>query len=320
MVERAAAETPGPGPLSGKICLVTGGTAGIGRITARALACMGARVIIVGRHAGAGADAATEISRAVAATTGNGSPADGNGGDSGGSVEFIACDLSSQAEIGRLAETLAERVRRLDVLLNNAGAMFGRRMLSADGIEMTFALNHLGYFLLTLRLLPLLREATPARIVNVASEAHRGITLRFDNLQGERRYMGWRAYQRSKLANLMFTFALARRVDPSALSVNALHPGFVATDIGTREGLMSKLAWRALTLAAITPEEGAKTSIHLASSPELAGQHGEYFIKCRPARAHAAACDERAQERLWQISAELTGVDADGLVAAAAGP
>jgi NAD(P)-dependent dehydrogenase (short-subunit alcohol dehydrogenase family) len=280
--------------MDGKICLVTGGTAGIGLVTARSLAEQGAQVIVVGRDRRKGEAAAAALSdRRPEAVT------------------FIAADLTDQGEIRRLAGELGARLPRLDVLVNNAGAMFGRRALSADGIEMTFALNHLGYFLLTHELLPMLRAATRARIVNVASRAHRGVNLRFDDLQHERRYYGWIAYKRSKLANLLFTYELARRLEATGgtrVTANALHPGFVATDIGVANGFLAGIVWRAVALAAITPEQGARTSIHLASAPEVDGVSGQYFVKTRPERSSDVSYDREAATRLWDISAELTGI------------
>jgi NAD(P)-dependent dehydrogenase (short-subunit alcohol dehydrogenase family) len=281
-------------PMDGKICLVTGGTAGIGLVTARSLAEQGAQVIVVGRDRRKG-EAATAA------------PGDRRTG----AVTFAAADLTVQGEIRRLAGELRDRLPRLDVLVNNAGAMFGRRTLSADGIEMTFALNHLGYFLLTHELLPLLRAAPRARIVNVASRAHRGVKLHFDDLQHQRRYTGWIAYKRSKLANLLFTYELARRLEATGgtrVTANALHPGFVATDIGVANGLLAGIVWRAVALAAIPPEEGARTSIHLASAPEVDGVSGQYFVKCRPERSSEVSYDREAARRLWEISAELTRI------------
>ena len=276
--------------MDGKICLVTGGTAGIGLVTARSLAEQGAQVIVVGRDQRRGEATAAAL---------------------GAAVTFIAADLADQGEIRRLASKLRDRLPRLDVLVNNAGAMFGRRGLSPDGIEMTFALNHLGYFLLTHELLPMLRAAPKARIVNVASRAHRGVNLHFDDLQHQRRYNGWIAYKRSKLANLMFTYELARRLEGTGgtrVTANALHPGFVATDIGVANGLLAGIVWRTVALAAITPEQGARTSIHLASAPEVEGISGQYFVKCRPERSSDVSHDREATARLWDISAELTGI------------
>lgn len=281
-------------PMDGKICLVTGGTAGIGLVTARSLAEQGAQVIVVGRDRRKG--------EAAAAAPGDRRP---------GAVTFAAADLTVQGEIRRLAGELRNRLPRLDVLVNNAGAMFGRRTLSADGIEMTFALNHLGYFLLTHELLPMLRAAPRARIVNVASRAHQGVKLHFDDLQHQRRYTGWIAYKRSKLANLLFTYELARRLEATGdtrVTANAVHPGFVATDIGVANGLLAGIVWRTVALAAIPPGQGARTSIHLASAPEVDGVSGQYFVKTRPERSSEVSYDREAAARLWDISAELTGI------------
>lgn len=280
--------------MNGKICLVTGGTGGIGLVTARELARLGADVVIVGRNRKRGEAAAADV-------------IDATGGGSG-TVTFLPADLSKQREIRSLAKAVGDRYGRLDVLLNNAGAMFGKRTLSEDGIEMTFALNHLGYVLMTETMMPWLRAAGRARIVNVASEAHRGVSLPFDNLQGERGYGGWRAYKRSKLANLLFTYELARRLDGGAITVNALHPGFVRTGIGVSNGLLPNLLWRLVSLAAIRPDEGARTSIHLASSAEVAGAHGQYFIKCAPAESSAQSHDRAAAQRLWAVSETLCGL------------
>jgi NAD(P)-dependent dehydrogenase (short-subunit alcohol dehydrogenase family) len=276
-------------PLAGKVCVVTGATAGIGRETALRLGARGAEVVAVGRSRQRG-DAVVE--------------AIGRGGGSG---VFFAADLASQAEVRRLASEILARCPKIDVLVNNAGAMFGHRQLSADGVEMTFALNHLAYFLLTQELLPGLRAAGAARIVNVASNAHHGVDLDFDNLEGERDYRGWRAYKRSKLANVYFTYELARRLDGTGVTANALHPGFVATDIGVSGGWTSRLAWRVLTLAAIPVAAGAETSVHLAAAPEVGAMNGCYFVKSVPARSSSASRDEAAARRLWDVSRDRTG-------------
>ena len=280
-----------PQAMHGKVCVVTGATGGIGRITARELARRGAAIVIIGRNRERGEAAAAEA-RAVG----------------GASAAFLAADLSSQNDIRRLAGEILERHPRIDVLVNNAGGMFRRRSLSPDGIEMTFALNHLSYYLLTHLLLPALAQASAARIVNVASAAHRGVELDFNNLQGERGYRGLKVYKRSKLANICFTFALARRLESSTVTVNALHPGFVATDIGARSDWMATLAWRLVSRFAIDVEKGAQTSIHLAASTDVEGVNGRYFSECKPAAPSAPACDRDVQRRLWDVSAEMTGV------------
>ena len=275
-----------------KYCLVTGGTAGIGLATARELVRKGASVTIVGRDAARGDSAVAAIRAATGRDT----------------VDFFAADLSDQRRLRAFATAFRERRPKLDVLINNAGGLFGRRRLSAEGIEMTFALNHLNYFLLTHLLLPSLRAAAPSRIVNVASEAHRGVSLRFVDLQGEVRYNRWLAYKRSKLANLLFTYELSRRLTGQGVTANALHPGFVATDIGVRHAFVPGILWRIGKLAAIGVERGADTSIYLASAPDIAGISGEYFIDCRSARSSKASYDQHAALRVWDVSANLTNV------------
>jgi retinol dehydrogenase-12 len=279
-------------PTTSKSCLVTGGTAGIGFVTARELVRGGASVTIVGRDLARGEAAVAAIRTAT-------------GSDA---IDFVAADLSDQSQLRPFAQAFRERQPKLDVLVNNAGGMFGHRQLSAEGIEMTFALNHLNYFLLTHLLLPSLAAAAPSRIVNVASEAHRGATLDFDDLQGEMRYDRWLAYKRSKLANLMFTYELSRRLAERGVTVNALHPGFVATDIGVRYAFVPGLLWWLGKFAAVSPEKGAATSIYLASAPEVAQISGRYFVECRPARSSAASQDREAAQRLWDVSANLTNV------------
>ncbi len=280
-------------PMHDKTCVITGGSAGIGYVTARELARGGARVIIAARDARRGEAAAADIR----AATGN------------GAVEFIAADLSLTAGVRDLAASVRAEAPRLDVLINNAGAMFGKRRENADGIEKTFALNHLAYFALSLELLPALRTAAPARIVNVASQAHKGETLDPADLQMKRKYDGWRAYKRSKLANILFTRSLARRLEGSGVTANALHPGFVATDIGIANAYVPKPLWRLLTtLFAINPEEGAKTSLHAATAAEVKGANGRYFAKCAEATPDAPARDDEMAETLWAKSEEMTGI------------
>ena len=282
----------GEASMKGKTCLVTGATAGIGEITARELARKGARVILVGRSP-----------ERCAAATGRIRSQTGSS-----AVESLVADLSSQAEVRRLADEVRGRCDRLDVLVNNAGAMYLDRRESVDGIELTLALNHLSYFLLTNALLDLVKAGSPARIVNVASDAHKGASIDFDDLQSRRGYSGWRTYQRSKLANILFTQELARRLEGTGVTVNTLHPGFVRTsffkDFGGLVGFIMKLG---AALVAITPEEGAKTTIYLASSPEVEGVTGRYFVKSRPATSSPQSHDRGAAERLWKVSEELTG-------------
>jgi NAD(P)-dependent dehydrogenase (short-subunit alcohol dehydrogenase family) len=278
--------------MPGKVCLVTGGTAGIGLATARELARRGEHVIVVGRSSERCAQALENI-RAMAPAT---------------SAEFLVADLSSLRDLRRLAEQVIERRPRLDVLLNNAGGIFLSRALSADGIEMTLALNHLSYFVLTNLLWKLLAASKPARIVNVSSAAHGGVSINFDDLQGQKRYGGWRAYQQSKLANVLFTTELARRTDGSGVTVNCLHPGFVRTTIFREPGFTGWLMRRAADVIALSPEKGARTSLYLATSPEVEGISGQYFAKEKAAVSSPQSHDKAAARRLWQVSEELTGV------------
>ncbi|MBN1147195.1 MAG: SDR family oxidoreductase [Anaerolineales bacterium] len=279
--------------MENKICMITGATAGIGLETARALAKMGARLALVGRDAEKCAGAAARIRQE------SGNPA----------VDCLLADLSSQAQIRALALQFRESYPALHVLVNNAGGFFLRRQATVDGLEMTFALNHLSYFMLTLSLIDVLKSSAPARIVNVASAAHHGQRLDFDNLQIERGfYHPMRVYGRSKLANILFTFELARRLEGSRVAANALHPGFVATNFAKNNGPLARLALPLLQRKALTPEQGAQTSIYLASSDEVEGVSGEYFGKCKRYRAAPAAYDEGVALRLWEVSEELTGV------------
>jgi NAD(P)-dependent dehydrogenase (short-subunit alcohol dehydrogenase family) len=279
--------------LEGKRCVITGGTAGIGWVTARRLVELGALVTIVGSNVERGQVAIASIKQATGVDQ----------------AEFLQADLSDQEQIRQLAETLLSRYPAINVLINNAGAMFKHRQTSVQGLEMTFALNHLSYFMLTLLCLSALKKAAPSRIVNVSSAAHRPIQLDFGDLQAKRNYRGLLTYRRSKLANLLFTFELARRLDPRIVTVNALHPGFVATDIGVRHGLLPSFLWKLATqIGAITPEEGAKTSVYLAASPEVAGVHGQYFAQCKPAQPSSTALDPQIAAQLWEESLRLTGL------------
>jgi NAD(P)-dependent dehydrogenase (short-subunit alcohol dehydrogenase family) len=276
-----------------KICLVTGATSGIGAVTAQELARRGATVWLVGRNR-AKCDAAVSTIRE---RTGN------------ASVEAFVAELSSQEEVRRLAEQVRGRTDRLDVLLNNAGGMFMQRRESADGIEMTWALNHLAYFLLTHRLLEPLKNASAARIVNVASEAHTWAKrIDFDDLNATVGYRGFRAYCQSKLANILFTYELARRLEGSSVTANALHPGFVATNIFAGQGWAERLMALSAKLFAISPQEGARTSIFLASAPEVEGITGRYFYREKPVSSSRASNDRAAATRLWEISEAMTGV------------
>lgn len=276
--------------LEGRVCVVTGATAGIGQVAARELAQRGARVLGVGRSP----ERCDEAARAIRTATGR------------DSVRYFVADLSSQAEIRRLAGELKSAAPRIDVLLNNAGGIYLDRAETVDGLEMTFALNHLAYFLLTNLLLDRLAASAPARIVSVASAAHQGGQIDFDDLQGARRFRPWRAYQQSKLANILFTRELARRLKGSGVTANSLHPGYVKTQIFRAEGIRGWLLRRSADLFAISPEQGAETSIYLAGSSEVEGVSGEYFARKRVVQPSLQARDETAGRRLWDVSEELT--------------
>ena len=278
--------------MEGKLCVVTGATDGIGRVTARALAERGAEVVLVGRNAAKGA----EVCKAIQRSSRN------------SRVRFEQADLSSQAEIRALAERLAGGGAAIDVLVNNVGAMFTRRRESADGIEMTFALNHLGYFLLTGLLLESLKASDAARIVNVASEAHRSGRMDLEDPQGTRRYRGWTAYAQSKLANILFTCRLAALLEGTSVTANCLHPGFVASRFGQNNGwLFSTLLKTLMRFSAIDVEAGARTSVHVATSADVEGVSGRYFDKSREAASSLASRDEETAQRLWELSEALTG-------------
>lgn len=279
--------------MSGKVCLVTGATSGIGEITARALAQQGANVTIVGRRQER-CDATLERIRQVVPSA---------------ELDAIVADLSSQAEVRRLAVRFRERQGRLDLLLNNAGGMFFERRETVDGIEQTLALNHLAYFLLSHLLLDLLKATAPARIVNVASQAHTFVRrIDLGDLERPRHYRGLRAYSQSKLANLLFTLELARRLEGTGVTVNALHPGFVATNIFAANGVPGWVMRQSARWFAITPEQGAETSIYLASSPEVATISGRYFYRRRPIAPSSLAQDADLARELWERSAALTGL------------
>lgn len=281
--------------MNDKVGLVTGATRGIGEMTARALALRGVHVLLVGRNEARCEDAV----RRIRAESGN--PA----------VEHLVADLSLQADVRRLAAQVKEKTPKLDILVNNAGGMFLKRQETADGIELTLALNHLAYFLLTNLLLDCLHASASARIVNVASDAHRMVRgIDFDDIQARRRYRGLRVYGQSKLANLLFTFELARRLRGSRVSANALHPGLVATSIFSNNGAFGWIMTRAASLFGLSSEDGAQTSIYLATSPEVEGASGQYFENKVPSTPSPAARDEAAARRLWKVSEELTGLSA----------
>ncbi len=282
--------------MKGKTCVITGATDGIGLEAALKLGAMGARLVLVGRNPAKGEAALARLRREVPGVV----------------AEIHYADLSRQDEIRRLAPILMTAALRMDVLLNNAGAFFSKREETPEGIERTLALNHLGYFLLTYLLRSHLIASSPARIVNVASIAHRGATLDLDDLQLKRSFSGWRAYQRSKLCNILFTRELARRLGSTGVTANCLHPGFVATSFGdNNQGLFKWVLAIGKRIMAISVESGGKTPVYLAASPEVEGVTGEYFDKCKVVAPDAPARNDRTAALLWQESLKLTGLPAD---------
>lgn len=278
--------------MSGKTCVITGATDGIGYVAAWQLAQMGAHVVLVGRNA-AKVDAAV---RRIVAETGN------------TSVGGVLADLSSQAEVRRLATELRAILPRLDVLLNNAGAIFLSRRTSADGMEMTFALNHMGYFVLTQRLLTLLQQSAPARIINVSSSAHRS-ARGFDPemLPNTDTNHGYAAYSRSKLCNVLYTYELARRLKGTGVTVNALHPGLVRTNIARNNGLLGRVVNLFIGARGIDASAGAESLVYLASSAEVQDVSGQYFVNSKSVASSALSYDEGVAARLWSLSERLAG-------------
>jgi NAD(P)-dependent dehydrogenase (short-subunit alcohol dehydrogenase family) len=281
--------------MNGKVVVVTGASDGIGKEAARGLAARGAHLVMVVRNPAKGEAAAEEIRRTAT-----------------GPIELVEGDLASLASVRDVAAMLLEKYPRIDVLLSNAGVFRLSRRVTGDGFEEVFAVNHLAPFLLANLLLDRLRESAPARIVVVASAAHLGQRLDFDDLQNERGYKAMRTYGRSKLANVMFTYALARRLEGSGVTANSLHPGFVATNLGSGNWIPVKpfmLLFR-LTGRAISVKQGADTPIYLASSPDVDGVTGKYFDNRRERSSSESSLDVDAQERLWSVSAEMVGLPA----------
>ena len=278
--------------LSGKVAVVTGASSGIGRELARGLAEQGASVLTISRAGGAG----ERVVEDLRAATGN------------TAIDFLPADLSSMAEVRDVAGRVRERTDRIDLLLNNAGAYFTRRRTTAEGYEATFALNHLAPFLLTHLLAEPLLRADAARVVGTASEASRAARLRLDDPMLERGYSGWAAYGQSKLANLAFTTALARRLQATSVTANAFHPGFVDSGFGSGTTLMNRLLGLAARLFARTPVKGAETGLYLALSQEVADVSGAYYADLKPLRLRTPARDPATTERLWALSEKLVGL------------
>jgi NAD(P)-dependent dehydrogenase (short-subunit alcohol dehydrogenase family) len=279
--------------MRGKVCVITGATSGIGLAAAEALAAKGAELALVGRDRSRGEAALARLRERAPAVP----------------MTIHYADLLSMAEVRRLGAELLAAHPRIDVLINNAGAIFQHRELSADGLERTFALNHMAYFLLTAILRDRLAASAPARVISVASRAHlQAPGLDFDDLNLEHRYSGWTAYCRSKLANILFTRELARRLAGSGVTANCLHPGFVASRFGdNNRGIFRWGLSLAKRLAAIDEAKGAETIVYLACDPAVAATTGDYFVRSRPATPSAAAQDDSAAAKLWEISTKLAG-------------
>jgi retinol dehydrogenase-14 len=283
-------------PMIGKTVLITGGTGGIGKATALGLAALGAHVAVTGRYLQRTEDAVREIRAA-----------------GGGPVDAFIADLSAQSEVRRVAGEVLGRMPRIDALVNNVGGYWNTRHLTADGLERTFALNHLAPFLLTNLLLDRLKDSAPARVVIVASNAHKLGRIDFDDLQGERSYSGARAYNQSKLANVLFSYELARRLEGFAVTSNALHPGMVRTGFGAEDPAGSQRIFVPLLRPFMkSVARGAVTSIHLTSAPELARVSGRYFVSSTATRSSPRSYDEAVAARLWEVSAEPVGLTATG--------
>lgn len=286
--------TPGTDlPLAGKTCIITGSTSGIGLAAARAIASQGAHVVVHGRDPRRCETVVQEIRERTENPR----------------VESVLADLSSMAEVRRLASEILTRYPRIDVLVNNAGAYFARRGESSEGIERTFALNVLAPFLLTNLLLDRLIESAPARVVNTSSAAHRGAKINLDDLQGRRRYTGFRAYGRSKLELTLLTYEFARRFEGTGVTANCLHPGFVASRFGWNNGRLYRGAFKVLTrFFGIRSEQGADTLVYLATAPEVASLSGRYFANRQEVRSSAASYDEELARKLWDACAAAVGI------------
>ncbi len=277
-------------PMHGKVCMVTGAASGIGAATAQGLAQQGATVILVDRDVETGAATVERIRQ----QTGN------------SAIELMPADLSAQQAIRELAQRFKSRRQRLDVLVNNAGALFTERRESVDGIEMTFALNYLGYFLLTHLLLDTLKASAPARIINVSSRSHARAQINFDDLESRANYQGLSAYARSKLAIVLFTYELARRLEGADVTANAVNPGIVATNFTKQGSGAIGFIMRLFSPLFLTAEQGAQTSLYLATSPEVAEITGKYFVKCKAVPSSPASYDAATASRLWDMSETYT--------------
>ncbi len=281
-----------PNAMRDKVVVITGATSGIGEVAADRLAQKGARIVFVARDRTRG-EAMRKHLRAIA-------------GHADHLVHYA--DLSRLSDMMRAGKEIADSEPQIDVLINNAGAMFTHQQVTDDGLERTFALNHLSYFVITNLLLDRLKTTPGARIVSTASDAHKGARLHFDDLQSTRGYSGFAVYGRSKLMNILFTRELARRLAGTGVTANCLHPGFVATRFGDQSGGFISLGIGLAKKFALTPELGAETIIYLASSPDVEGQSGGYYYKCALETPSRAAQNDANAQRLWEISAKLSRV------------
>jgi retinol dehydrogenase-12 len=276
--------------MNGRTCLITGATDGIGKETAIGMAKNGYNLILIGRNEEKGKKVTEEI-KGIAESI---------------DIDFFKADLILMKEVSRVADEVSRKYDKIDVLINNVGAYFAFRDVTEEGFERTFALNHLGYFLMTKKLLPLVEKSDYKRIVNVSSSAHYGISFEFDNLNGENKYRGFKTYQKSKLANVMFTYELAKKVKDLGITANCLHPGFVASKFGNNNNLL----WRGIlgfakTLMAINVKKGAKTSIHLACSNDVKDITGKFFSNCEVKKGSGKAKNEEHNKKLWELSEEF---------------
>ena len=279
--------------MKGKVVVITGATSGIGQVAAERLAERGARIVLVARDRARG-EATLARLRARAPGLGH-------------SIHYA--DLSRLSEMKRVASEIAALEPRIDVLINNAGAIFNSRQITEDGLELTFATNHMAYFVLTHGLRERLVASAPARVINTASNAHRGSRLDFNDLQSARGYGGLKVYGRSKLCNILYTRELARRLAGTGVIANCLHPGFVATRIGDQSGGLQAYVIRLAKVFAISPEKGAETVVYLATSDDVANVTGGYFFQCRPATPSRKAQDDTAAGQLWRESARLAALE-----------
>jgi NAD(P)-dependent dehydrogenase (short-subunit alcohol dehydrogenase family) len=276
--------------MTGKTCLITGGNSGIGKATALGLARMGANVVIVSRSKEKGEAALADI----ITKSGN------------RNIELMLADMSSQDSIRKFAGDFKAGHEKLHLLVNNAGVYLTRRTTTVEGLESTFAINHLGPFLLTNLLLDLLKASAPSRIVNVTSDAHNGAKVKFEDLQGEKKFSGWQAYGQSKLAMILFTHELATRLDGTGVTVNSAHPGVVRTNFAKNNGGLVSFGFRLIGTLFISPQTAAKRILYVATSPDVEGVNGKYFTKMHAAKSSQESYDDDSAKRLWQMSEQLT--------------